>query len=180
MNIPKFLEDMSIISKLGDNPGADNGLTTSAFRAKFDEAGHAIQNYINNTLIPAINPSVNPESGLSMAGPINMNKKALTGLKTPTSDEDAVSLGYTKEKLQTKHKSVQVVLPSNGWANLKQTVSVDGATADNDVIVTHTKESKTALSESGVDVDSQGRGTLTFVCEQIPTVDLTVNVMILD
>ena len=180
MNIPKFLVDMSIISKLGDNPGADNGLTTNAFRAKFDEAGLAIQNYINNTLIPAINPAVNPEAGLSMSGSINMNKKTLTGLKTPTADEDAVPLGYTKEKLQTKHKSVPVVLPSSGWANLKQTVAVEGVTTDNDLIVTHTKESRAALNEAGVDVDAQGNGTLTFSCEQAPTVDLTVNVMILD
>ena len=180
MNIPKFLEDMSIISKLGDNPGADNGLPTSAFRAKFDEAGIAIQNYINNTLIPAINPSSNPEAGLSMTGAINMNKKALTGLKTPTADDDAVPLAYTKEKLQAKHKAEQVVIPAGGWANLQQNVYVDGVTADNDLIVTPAKDSKSALVDAGVDVAAQGRGTLTFVCEETPAVDVTVNVMILD
>lgn len=54
MAIPKFLEDLLIISKLGDNPGADNGLSSSGLREKFDEAGVKIQKYINDTLIPAI------------------------------------------------------------------------------------------------------------------------------
>ena len=81
---------------------------------------------------------------------------------------------------QAQHKSVFVVLPADGWAELKQTVDVEGVTTDNDLIVTHTKESRAALNEAGVDVDAQGNGTLTFSCEQAPTVDLTVNVMILD
>lgn len=54
MAIPKFLQDLAIISKLGDNPGSDNNLTTSGFRAKFDAAGLAIQEFINNILIPEI------------------------------------------------------------------------------------------------------------------------------
>lgn len=60
MAIPKFLQDLAIISKLGDNPGSDNNLTTSGLRAKFDEAGLAIQKYINDTLIPAISTIKSP------------------------------------------------------------------------------------------------------------------------
>lgn len=54
MAIPMFLEDMSIISKLGNKPGEDDGLSTPQFRAKFDEGAQKIQNYINKTLVPAI------------------------------------------------------------------------------------------------------------------------------
>lgn len=60
MAIPKFLEDLLIISKLGDNPGVDNGLSSSGLREKFDEAGVKIQEYINDTLIPAISGLSNP------------------------------------------------------------------------------------------------------------------------
>ena len=41
MKIPEFLDDLNIISKLGDNPGADNGLTAEGLKAKFDEARKA-------------------------------------------------------------------------------------------------------------------------------------------
>jgi hypothetical protein len=54
MAIPMFLEDMSILSKLGDKPGEYDGLSTPQFKAKFDEGTQKIQNYINETLVPAI------------------------------------------------------------------------------------------------------------------------------
>ena len=54
MAIPMFLEDMNIISKLGDKPGEDDGLSTPQFKAKFDEGTQKIQNYINEILVPAI------------------------------------------------------------------------------------------------------------------------------
>lgn len=54
MAIPMFLEDMNIISKLGNKPGEDDGLSTPQFKAKFDEGAQKIQNYINETLVPAI------------------------------------------------------------------------------------------------------------------------------
>ena len=62
MAIPKFLEDLNIISKLGDYPGSDNNLSTAQFKAKFDEAGQKIQNYINNTLLPHLNQLVDVQA----------------------------------------------------------------------------------------------------------------------
>lgn len=97
MAIPKFLQDLAIISKLGDNPGSDNNLTTSGLRAKFDEAGLAIQNYINNTLIPALSGLANPEEGLNMKANIVMGGFRVTGLGTPTAEGDAVPLGYANQ-----------------------------------------------------------------------------------
>lgn len=55
MGIPTFDVDMDIISKLRDYPGADDGLTPDAFRAKFDLGGKLIQEYINTILLPNIN-----------------------------------------------------------------------------------------------------------------------------
>lgn len=52
MAIPKFEEDIEILSKLGDYPGSDNNLSTAGFKAKFDEAAVKFKNYINNVLIP--------------------------------------------------------------------------------------------------------------------------------
>lgn len=97
MAIPKFLQDLAIISKLGDNPGSDNNLTTSGLRAKFDEAGIAIQSYINNTLIPALSSIANPENGLAMKADIAMGGHKVTGLGEPVAEGDAVPLGYANE-----------------------------------------------------------------------------------
>lgn len=55
MGIPTFDVDMDIISKLGDYPGADNGLTPEAFRERFDLGGKLIQEYLNTILLPNIN-----------------------------------------------------------------------------------------------------------------------------
>ena len=102
MAIPKFLEDLNIIAKLGDNPGTDNGLSTSAFRAKFDEAGLKIQQFLNDVIVPAMEASSNPEGGLNMQGQINMNGQKLRGVAAPTADDEAVNWGSVKNhgKLQ--------------------------------------------------------------------------------
>ena len=116
MAIPKFLQDLSIISKLGDNPGTDNGLSAAGLRAKFDEAGIAVQNYINNTLIPELSGLSNPEEGLNMKNNISMGGHRVTGLGDPQENGDAVSLGFANGKfapsgLVTKN---YVISSSNG------------------------------------------------------------------
>ena len=76
--IDKLLRDLSIIAKLSDYPGSQDGLSTDEFKAKFDEAGLAIQEYLNTVLIPAVE-AISPESGPlplsggTMTGDINMN-----------------------------------------------------------------------------------------------------------
>lgn len=97
MAIQKFLEDLNIISKLGDNPGTDNGLSTSQFRATFDKAGLLIQKFINETIVPALN---NVEKGLSMQGGINMNGQPISGLNAPTTDDQAANMGYVNQQVK--------------------------------------------------------------------------------
>ena len=57
-NAPIELEylngDLNIIQKLDDEPNDVGGLTSAQLKAKFDEAGNAIKDYINNDMIPAI------------------------------------------------------------------------------------------------------------------------------
>lgn len=66
MAINKFLEDLNIISRIGDKPGSDSGLTTAQFKEKFDEAALKTQSYINNVLIPAIENTAPGLYGVSM------------------------------------------------------------------------------------------------------------------
>lgn len=52
--ITNFLRDMDIIAALDDQPNDVGGLTAAELKAKFDEGGKAIQEYINHTLIPEV------------------------------------------------------------------------------------------------------------------------------
>lgn len=98
MKIPEFLDDLNIISKLGDNPGADNGLTAEGLKAKFDEGALTIQQYLNGVLIATLNQIFAAggqlNEGLIMTGPINMNQQMLFGLKKPVNESEPVSLGF--------------------------------------------------------------------------------------
>lgn len=51
MAFTQFTHDMDIISRLSDSPNVDDGLTASQLKAKFDEAGKATKDYINNVLL---------------------------------------------------------------------------------------------------------------------------------
>lgn len=62
MGIPTFDVDMNIISRLGDYPGSDDGLTPEAFRARFDLAGKMIQEYLNTILIPNLDMTTDVEA----------------------------------------------------------------------------------------------------------------------
>ena len=76
---------------------------------------------------------------------------------------------------------VSVTLSASSWdANAKtQTVSVAGVTATANLIITAAPDSYMAYAEAGVRCTAQGAGTLTFVCETVPTADVAANVLIL-
>ena len=54
MAIPTMDLDLGIIQKLSDLPNAYDGLSAEELKAKFDEAGLEIKDWLNNTLIPAL------------------------------------------------------------------------------------------------------------------------------
>lgn len=55
MPIPNFDKDMHIISVLPDEPNDVGGLTPDVMKEKLEEGGLALQDFINNTLLPALN-----------------------------------------------------------------------------------------------------------------------------
>ena len=54
MAIEKFNKNMAIIAALDDEPNDVGGMTSAELKNKFDEGGKAIQAYMNETLIPAL------------------------------------------------------------------------------------------------------------------------------
>lgn len=72
MAITRFTDDMNVIAKLDDRPNDTGGLTAAGLKAKFDEGGGNIKEYINDTLLPflesasaAANIGVDTVTGLS-------------------------------------------------------------------------------------------------------------------
>ena len=129
MAIPKLMDDLAIISKLGDNPGTDNGLTSEQLRESFDEAALIIQKYINNVLVPSFDASADPAGGLTMRGQINMNGQKLFGLGSPESADEATPKSYVdavKEIAQNAQKNQRVyraTLSANNWEDGAETCS---------------------------------------------------------
>lgn len=97
--IPQFTDDLNFISRLGDNPNTDDGMSSADLKAEFDKAPKIIQQFINNYVIPALNNYIMGNgylqtSGGYMTGPIVMQGNKVAHLGDPEADGDAVNKGY--------------------------------------------------------------------------------------
>lgn len=54
MALSEVVKDMSIIAKLDDEPNDVGGLSAAQLKAKFDEGGEALKEYINEVLLPEL------------------------------------------------------------------------------------------------------------------------------
>lgn len=66
------------------------------------------------------------------------------------------------------------------WSSNTQTVTVNGVTASNSVLVAPAPASATDWSSAGIICTAQASNSLTFTCATTPTNDITVNVCILN
>jgi hypothetical protein len=87
MALRKLEADLSIISRLGTNPGIDDGLSESELKAKFDEAANIIKDYLNNYLILQIEKTVDVESLLSDILDVTLTKSDKAANAKSTGDE---------------------------------------------------------------------------------------------
>lgn len=69
-------------------------------------------------------------------------------------------------------------LSATGWASNKQTVTVTGITADQKLIITPAPDSYVACGESVVWCTAKATNSLTFQCVDVPTVAVTMNILI--
>lgn len=198
MAIPKFLEDLNIIARLGDRPGTDDGLSDEGFKAKFDEGILKIQNYINNVLIPSIEDSVSEDGLLSqistklseklsldggtMRGPLNMDFEILSGIETPSANDHAANKEYVDTVSATTVK--EVALLATNWTGdgpYVQTVTVPGLSDKLRALVfpnfPDDAAQDAALAEETVKVSKCKRegNQMTFTCrEDKPALDIPV------
>lgn len=76
-------------------------------------------------------------------------------------------------------QGVKITLPVASWANKSITVNVAYVTANNNVLVSASPESREAWNDSEVYCTGQAQGTLTFSCSSTPAEDINVNVVVL-
>lgn len=74
-------------------------------------------------------------------------------------------------------KTASVTLPADNWLTNHQSISVEGVTSDNIVIVSPetTDANYKEYADRGVKCIAQSDGRLTFKCVTTPTIDLVVN-----
>lgn len=70
-----------------------------------------------------------------------------------------------------------VTLKATGWINKTQTINLSTIKATSLLWVTPVPASLKAYSEAMIFASSQSAGTITFVCDDIPTVDLDVTIV---
>ena len=75
--------------------------------------------------------------------------------------------------------NISINLLASNWSGLSQIVTVDYAKSDNTIIVSPAVNSIVPYSASGVYCSAQSDGNLTFTCNNVPTSDITVNVVIM-
>jgi hypothetical protein len=88
MAITPMTDSLDIIAALADTPNDTSGLTAAQLKAKFDEAGNTIKEYINDTMIPSITAQI----GAAEMHDGNVPSGGTTGqalMKTSDTDYDA-------------------------------------------------------------------------------------------
>lgn len=94
MALSKFTKDMGIISALDDEPNDVGGLSAAELKAKFDEGGQAIKEFINETLtqeVDAQGEAANQALSQKVDKTTEINGHPLSGNVTVTKED--VGLG---------------------------------------------------------------------------------------
>lgn len=119
-------------------------------------------------------------AGVSYECPeIAFNGSRLQYVGTPTTSTDAANKAYVdaaKPVLRT------ATLTTSGWSSNTQTVTVSGVVADTNAQLIYVspanKDSATAWGGAGVFCSAQGANSLTFVCDSVPSANISVNISI--
>lgn len=219
MKFTKMTEDVSQVSKLGNHPKTDNGLTAAGLKAWFDKAGEITKSFLNNTLLPELetrfftlenwaniaNEKIDnfvagsgflPTAGGDMTGDINMGNRKVTNLASPTADADGANKEFVNSSIEkaneevmadakayadSKYYSVTATLLAASWVGKSQSVTVSGVVADEakvDVYASPGTGSYEAYTECGVRATGQDADSVAFICEDVPTANLTVHIAV--
>lgn len=96
------------------------------------------------------------------------------------SDDNNNTLTEILDNKQEKSKTASILLSSANWSNNIQTVNIESVTQNNIIIPAPAPDSYIAYCEAGIYCSAQADKTLTFTCTDAPSVNLTVNILILN
>ena len=114
----------------------------------------------------------------SAIGAVANKQDKLTGVQGQVVGFDGEGNAVAQES--TKPKSVSITLPASGWSDSTQTVTVSGVLADETAQLIQpmpAMASQSAYYGAGVLCSSQAANSLTFTCQNVPTENLTVYVV---
>lgn len=114
------------------------------------------------------------ESIGTINGEISTIQGSISGIETEIS-----GLNSALSTKQNNITAITVTLSASGWDSsaMTQTVSASNVTAGNIVWVSPAPASFDAYGKAGVRATAQGAGTITFTCTEIPTVEISVEVV---
>lgn len=175
---------------LAENPVAiDETLSISGQAADAKKTGDAIaalrktnEDVVNTHVSNKENPHNVTKSQVGLDKVDNtsdMDKPVSTaqGEAIRSAKDEALKVANSAQKA---HIAISVTLPASGWSNDSQTVAADGVTSNNTLIVASAPENYDAYAEAGIYCSSQANGYMTFKCKDAPSVNLNVNIMILN
>lgn len=108
------------------------------------------------------------------------NLSAVNGIVKGDGNGNFTTITITPDTIGAASKPVTktLSLPASSWSNNTITRAITGITTSSDIIIAAAPANHMAYARAGVRCSAQGSGSLTFVCENTPTKDLTVNVLI--
>lgn len=110
----------------------------------------------------------------------DINKPVSTAQSTAIADAKKAGTDAMAEAQKKTEKIARIAtLPASGWANNWISVPVDGVTENNSVIVCSNPANATEYADCVVRCTQQLENRLEFTCEEVPSIDLLVNVLIL-
>ena len=144
-------------------------LSGNASTATKLQTARTIRTNLSSTTAPSFDGTANITPGVTGILPITNG-----GTGGTTAADARIKLGAVNMVTKT------VTLSTYNWSSNTQTVNVTGVTSSNTILVGYSPESYEAYSDAAIRCVGQDNNTLTFSCESKPSVNVSVNVVILN
>lgn len=133
MALTRFTKEAGVISVLDNRPNITNGLTPAALKAKFDELGAALKDYLNGTLCQELegtggagNIGIDTISGLTATNiqdALEALKEAIDGATTGALPNGSVSTAKIADLAVTTAKLAELAVTTAKIADLAVTAA---------------------------------------------------------